>query len=101
MTSRLTKRAVGQILIAVQDKLAQLIADYLPSEDPALVKEALDQTDVKNVVQRHIKDENIGLVNPKKGRVFRTQLSIIGDKGMERAGKESPNAQEQAQYQGA
>ena len=63
MTSRLTKRAVGQILVAVQDKLAKIITAFT-QEDPALVREALDESIVKRKVAQHIKDKNIGLIDP-------------------------------------
>lgn len=91
MTSRLTKRAVGQILSAVQDKLAQIITKFT-QEDPSLVREALEHSQVKRVVARNIKDNKIGLVDPMHNRVYSTQMDIIGEKGFERAGNESPDA---------
>ena len=43
MTSRLTKRAIARVLVAVQNKLYQMINEKTQSEnlDPALVREAL------------------------------------------------------------
>lgn len=43
MTSRLTKRAVAQILMLVQDKLHRVITN-VTEYDPELVREALDHT---------------------------------------------------------
>ena len=44
MTSRLTKRAIARILVAVQNKLHTMINDATQHEnlDPALVREALE-----------------------------------------------------------
>jgi len=55
MTTRLTKRAVARILIAVQNKLHSLVKDFIDAEhDPSDVREALDHPQTKDVVQRHI-----------------------------------------------
>ena len=44
MTSRLTKRAIARILVAVQNKLYKMVNDATQSEnlDPALVREAME-----------------------------------------------------------
>ena len=75
MTSRLTKRAVSRILIALQNKLHRLISDVTGGEHhPDDVREALDHPETKQVVQRHIAGEGIRLVDPERSnaRVFKT-----------------------------
>lgn len=61
--------------------------------DPELVREALDHPQTKGVVQKHIQAEGIRMTDPTRGNksVFKTQMSLIGDKG-DRALNESPAA---------
>lgn len=91
MTSRLTKRAVARILIAVNNKLNEMMTDLMADEhDPEYVKEALEHPETKGVVQKHIQNERIKLVEPNSNAtVYKTQMSLIGAKG-ERAANESP-----------
>lgn len=84
MTSRLTKRAVARILVAVQQKLQRMISDLTNNEhDPEAVREALEDPKTKGVVQKHIQAEGIRMIDPTRDNksVFKTQMSLIGDKG--------------------
>lgn len=83
MTSRLTKRAVARILIAVQDKLLRMISDATGSEYNAEdLREALAHPQTKGVIQRHILGEAIRLQDPVGGKpVYVSQMSLIGAKG--------------------
>ena len=54
MTSRLTKRAVARILIAVNQKLHEIVKDFVGDFNPEYVKEALAHPETKGVVQKHI-----------------------------------------------
>ena len=62
--------------------------------DPADVREALQHPQAKGVVQKHILAEGIRMTDPNRGNksVFKTQMSLIGDKG-DRAVNESPGAE--------
>ena len=101
MTSRLTKRAIARVLVAVQNKLYQMVNDATQNEnlDPALVREALDHPETQLVTQELIAGEKITLVHPKRRntKLFQTQMSIIGEKG-DRAAKESPSAKQQEDF---
>jgi len=75
MTSRLTKRAVARILVAVQQKLQRLISDLTNNEHhPEDVREALEHPTTKDVVQKHIQAEGIRMTDPTRGNksVFKT-----------------------------
>ena len=95
MTSRLTKRAIARILVAVQNKLHAMIENATVGEglDPALVREAMSHPETALVTQTMIADGKIFLVHPKRRntKLFQTQMSIIGEKG-DRAGMTSPDA---------
>ena len=98
MTSRLTKRAIARILVAVQNKLHEMINEKIINQnlDPALVREALLHPETALVTQTMIADGKIFLVHPKRRntKLFQTQMSIIGEKGA-RAGTTSPDARHQ------
>ena len=68
MTSRLTKRAIARVLVAVQNKLYQMINEKTQSEnlDPALVREALQHPQTQLVTQELIAGQKITLVHPKR-----------------------------------
>lgn len=101
MTSRLTKRAIARILVAVQNKLYQMVNDATQSEnlDPALVREAMEHPQTQLVTQGLIAGKKIYLVHPKRRntRLFETQMQIIGEKG-EQAARESPSAKQQEDF---
>lgn len=60
MTSKVTKRKIGRILIAVQNKLQDMIAaKFVQEMDRDDVAAALNDTKVKKVVQKHVAKENI------------------------------------------
>ncbi len=92
MTSRLTKRAVARILLAIEDKLLRMISDASDgSYSQSVLKEALAHPQTKGVVQKHILAENIRMQHPLGGRpVYAAQMSLIGEKG-HRAANESPS----------
>ena len=92
ITSRLTKRAVARIIIAVQNKLHSLLKDLVDAEhDPMDVREALNHPQTKDVVQRLINSQGIKLVEPNSNAVvYRQQMSLIGVKG-DRATDVSPS----------
>ena len=100
VTSRVTKRAVARILLAVQNKLHQLISQKTMDEfDPEDVREALDHPLAKRVVQKHIKGQGLKLVEPNSNAtIYKQQMSLIGDKG-DRAANESPDARLQQQME--
>ena len=91
-TSRLTKRAVARILLAVEEKLLRMISEATEGEYNATdLREALAHPQTKGVVQKHILAENIRLQNPLGGRpVYAAQMSLIGEKG-DSAANMSPN----------
>ena len=90
MHTRLTKRAVGRILTAIQHKLHSMIVDYTGGEhNPDDVREALADPLAKAVVQRHIQKAGIKMVDNSNKTVYRQQMSLIGEKG-DRAANESP-----------
>ena len=98
MTSRLTKRAVAQILMLVQDKLHRLMTNVTKDEyDAELLRQALEHSQTKAVVQKHITDDNIRFMGQNNQQVFRAQMGLIGDKGY-RAADESPDAKAQRAY---
>ena len=90
MNTRLTKRAVGRILTAIQHKLHSMIVDFTGGEhNPEDVHEALADPLAKAVVQRHIQRGGMKLVDDSNKTVYKTQMSLIGEKG-DRAVNESP-----------
>ncbi len=92
MSSRLTKRAVARILLAVEDKLLRMVASEVNGQFSATdLKMALAHPQTKGVVQKHILAENIRLQAPNGGRpVYSGQMMLIGEKG-DRAANESPS----------
>lgn len=91
-SSRLTKRAVARILLAVEDKLLRMVAHEVDGQFSATdLRMALAHPQTKGVVQKHILAENIRLQAPNGGRpVYSGQMMLIGEKG-DRAANESPS----------
>ena len=83
ITSRLTKRAVACILIAVQNKLHSLVQEFIDTEyDPIDVREALEHQQTKDIVQKHIRRNTLKLVEPNSNAtLFGQQMSLIGHIG--------------------
>lgn len=60
LTSRITKRAIGRILFAVQDKLYDLLREQMAEEHgEEWVEQAMRDRSVKEVVQAHIATKGI------------------------------------------
>lgn len=91
MTSRLTKRAVARILIAVQNKLHEMVMEKIQTEgeyNASEVRQALEHPETMDVVQRNIREEKLRLVDKKhNGPVFKTQMSLIGERNMSPDGR--------------
>ena len=79
-SSRLTKRAVARILLAIEDKLLRMVASEVDGQFSASdVRMALAHPQTKGVVQKHILAENIRLQAPNGGRpVYAGQMQLIG-----------------------
>ena len=90
--TRVTKRAVARILIAVHDKLHSLVNQLIGDEhDPSDVREALEHPAAKDVIQRYIMNEGIKLVEPTSNVVvYKQQMHLIGTEG-DRAANASPS----------
>ena len=93
METRVTKRAVARILIAVQNKLHSLLVNQIIGDehDPSDVREALEHPSAKDVIQRYIMSEGIKLVEPtSQVVVYKQQMHLIGSEG-DRAANASPS----------
>lgn len=75
--SKLTKRKVGLIWIAVSGAIFRFVKKETGLTD-AEVEEALKAYDVKVVVNKHLKEENIQLVDRENRPVYRRQISSFG-----------------------
>lgn len=90
LNTKTKKRKIAAIYIAVQGKLASLMAKQIQGVGSAEVRAALADTQVRQAMQKHLLAENIKLVNAKSQKpVFQRQLSLLGEKG-DQAVNDSP-----------
>jgi len=94
MTSRLTKRAVAAVLLALSQKLHEMVnAVISDSHSSTAVKEALEHPQTKEVVQKHILAKGIRMTDPNQNNksIYKAQMGLIGEFG-EHAVNESPKS---------
>lgn len=92
ITSKMTHRKIGKVLTSVQDKMKE----YLATEkgySAAQLNAAFNDTSVKQVIQKHMLQENIQLMHDNQP-VYRKAMTKIGREGAH-ALNESPNAGEE------
>ena len=88
----MTHRKIGKVLTSVQDKMKE----YLATEkgySAAQLNAAFNDTSVKQVIQKHMLQENIQLMHDNQP-VYRKAMTKIGREGAH-ALNESPNAGEE------
>lgn len=64
LTTKLTHRKIGKILLLVQNQLCEFLKGKWSVAD---LSAAFNDTKVKEVVQKHFRDDNIKLVHQKTG----------------------------------
>lgn len=93
LTTKVTLRKIGRILMAVQGKLINFMyqrGGWTQEE----VEAAMKDSNVKQVVQKNVKSENIVLVHKESNEpIYKKEMLLIGEKG-ERALNESPTGEE-------